>query len=93
MALMTQTAVKSELKSLKGWRLQNGKEIRREFTHKNFVQSMAFVTGVALLAEKANHHPDIDIRYATVLLTLSTHSEGGVTAKDIALAKEINKIS
>ncbi len=47
---------------------------------------MGFVTRVALEAEKANHHPDIDIRWNQVTLTLSTHSEGGLTAKDLDLA-------
>ncbi len=47
---------------------------------------------VARLAEKADHHPDIDIRYKKVLLTLSTHSAGGLTQKDFALARQINKL-
>ena len=92
MALMTPTAVKTALKSLKGWRLHDGKEIRKEFPHKNFVGAMGFVNAVAILAERSNHHPDIDIRYSTVLLSLSTHSEGGVTEKDITLAREINNL-
>jgi 4a-hydroxytetrahydrobiopterin dehydratase len=50
---------------------------------------MGFVNSIALLAERANHHPDIDIRWNKVLLVLSTHSEGGITQKDISLAKEI----
>jgi 4a-hydroxytetrahydrobiopterin dehydratase len=93
MALMTEAAVKAELKTIKGWRFHDGKELHKEFTHKNFVGSMAFVTSVALVSERANHHPDILICWSKVSLTLSTHSEGGVTEKDIALAKEINKIS
>lgn len=59
---------------------------------KDFVHAMGFVNSVALLAEKANHHPDIDIRWNKVMLTLSTHSEGGLTAKDFALAKEIEQL-
>jgi len=50
---------------------------------------MGFINSIALLAERANHHPDIDIRWNKVQLVLSTHSEGGITQKDIALAKEI----
>jgi len=53
---------------------------------------MGFVNQVALLAEKANHHPDIDIRWNKVKLTLSTHSAGGVTENDIELAKAIEKL-
>ncbi len=78
---------------MKGWSFHDGKEIRKEFTHKNFVEAMSFVTAIALIAERANHHPDIDIRWGTVHLALSTHSEGGITVKDIALAKEIDKIN
>jgi 4a-hydroxytetrahydrobiopterin dehydratase len=53
---------------------------------------MGFVNSVALLSEKANHHPDIDIRWNTVTLALSTHSAGGLTEKDAALAAEIDAL-
>jgi len=53
---------------------------------------MGFVNSVALLAEKANHHPDIDIRWNTITLTLSTHSAGGLTEKDFTLAAEIDAL-
>jgi 4a-hydroxytetrahydrobiopterin dehydratase len=76
------------LEALKGWQLKGG-AIRKTFDLKDFVHAMGFVNAVALLAEKANHHPDIDIRWNTVTLVLSTHSEGGLTKKDIALARLI----
>ncbi len=91
MALLPREAVSAELKSLKGWSL-SGKEIRKEFTRENFIDAMGFVVSVGLLAEKANHHPDIDIRWNKVTLVLSTHSAGGITEKDIALAHEIEKL-
>ena len=91
MVLMSQTAVNTGLKNLKGLRLI-GKEIRKEFKHKSFIEAMGFVTSIALLAERANHHPDIDIRWNTVTIALSTHSDGGVTEKDLALAREIEKL-
>jgi 4a-hydroxytetrahydrobiopterin dehydratase len=62
------------------------KEIKRVFEFADFNESMGFVTRVALAAEKADHHPDIDIRWNKVTLTLSTHSEGGLTQKDLDLA-------
>jgi 4a-hydroxytetrahydrobiopterin dehydratase len=62
------------------------KEITREFEFADFVESMGFVTRVAMAAEKADHHPDIDIRWNKVTLTLSTHSEGGLTQQDLDLA-------
>jgi len=61
-------------------------EITRTFEFDDFNESMGFVTRVALEAEKANHHPDIDIRWNEVTLTLSTHSEGGLTQMDLDLA-------
>ena len=89
MALLNDDDVRKGLASLRGWTLA-GREIRRTFEHKDFVRAMGFVGSVALLAEKANHHPDIDIRWNKVTLVLSTHSAGGLTDKDFALAREID---
>ena len=91
MGLLTKEQVSATLKSLEGWE-RKGNEIQKKFIHKDFVRAMGFVQSVALLAEKANHHPDIDIRWNTITLTLSTHSAGGLTEKDMALAKEINSL-
>ena len=67
--------------------------IVKNFSFKNFVDAVDFVNKVAELAEKANHHPDILIHgYKNVQITLSTHSEGGVTEKDHALAKQIDTL-
>jgi 4a-hydroxytetrahydrobiopterin dehydratase len=67
--------------------------LTRTFVFKDFLASLAFVNQVAGLAEKAGHHPDIDIRYNKVRLGLVTHSAGGLTAKDFDLAAAINKLS
>jgi 4a-hydroxytetrahydrobiopterin dehydratase len=91
MALLTKEQIEQQLHLLEGWGLQ-GKAITRRFELTDFVRAMGFVQSVALLAEKQDHHPDIDIRWNTVILTLSTHSEGGLTSKDIKLATEINKL-
>ncbi|CAN5886489.1 4a-hydroxytetrahydrobiopterin dehydratase [soil metagenome] len=64
----------------------------RSFEFADFVAAMGFVTSVAMLAEKAFHHPDIDIRWNTVTLRLSTHSEGGLTKKDTDLAIQIDNL-
>lgn len=66
--------------------------IRRIFRFADFTRAMGFVTQVALLAERANHHPDIDIRWNRVVLTLSTHSQGGLTEKDVELAERIDAL-
>jgi 4a-hydroxytetrahydrobiopterin dehydratase len=67
--------------------------LSRTVTRADFVDALAFVLEVGKLAEAANHHPDIDIRYKTVHLSLSTHDAGHtVTAKDFALAEKINQL-
>ncbi len=58
----------------------------------NFAQALAYVNAVGALAEAANHHPDIDIRWNTVTLTLTTHSQGGITDSDLSLATEIDRL-
>jgi 4a-hydroxytetrahydrobiopterin dehydratase len=91
MPLLKDKQIEQQLRTLKGWSLQ-GKEIRKLYEMKDFVRAMGFVNSVALLAEKANHHPDIHIRWNKVALSLSTHSAGGLTEKDFALAGEIEKL-
>ncbi len=91
MAVLSTSQIREKLENLDGWTLK-GKEIQRTFEHKDFVRAMGFVQSVALLAEKANHHPDIDIRWNKVTLTLSTHSEGGLTEKDFRLAQSIDEL-
>jgi 4a-hydroxytetrahydrobiopterin dehydratase len=71
---------------------REGIEITRTFTFRNFREAMGFVVQVALLAERADHHPDIDIRYKQVTLRLSTHSAGGLTEKDFDLAQQIDQL-
>lgn len=83
--------VRSALRSAKGWKLE-GDSITRTVKKKDFVHAMGFVQQTALLAEKMNHHPDIDIRYNKVTFVLSTHSAGGLTANDFELAREINTL-
>ena len=91
MGLLSNDQITKELQSLMGWSLV-GKEIKKTYELKDFVHAMGFVNSVALLAEKANHHPDIDIRWNKVTLTLSTHSAGGLTEKDFKLTKEIDSL-
>jgi 4a-hydroxytetrahydrobiopterin dehydratase len=91
MPLLTQKQIEIKLKTIKGWKAA-GSKITKSFKKKDFVRAMGFVNSVALLAEKANHHPDIDIRWNMVIVTLSTHSEGGLTEKDFTLAKEIENL-
>ena len=71
------------------WAMQ-GESISRTFIHRDFNESMGFVNRVALAAEVANHHPDIDIRWNKVKLVLSTHEQGALTEQDTALAAQID---
>lgn len=85
MALVEGPEIEAFLDSHRGWG-RAGDEIRRTFEFDDFNEAIGFVARVAMAAEKAKHHPDIDIRWNKVTLTLSTHSEGGITAKDLDLA-------
>jgi 4a-hydroxytetrahydrobiopterin dehydratase len=91
MAIFTEQQIREKLTSLSGWKFVNN-EIAKTYELKDFVHAMGFVNSVALLAEKANHHPDIDIRWNRVTLKLTTHSEGGITEKDFTLAKNIEAL-
>ena len=77
--------------SLVDWAV-DGEVLRRTFVFKNFVEAMGFVTRVGLAAEKANHHPDIDIRWNKVTLALTTHDEGGLSRRDVELAERIDTL-
>ena len=89
--LLSDIAIQRELGSLAGWS-RRGDVLTRTYTFRNFMQAMDFVNRVAGLAEEANHHPDIDIRWNKVILVLSTHSQGGLTEKDFSLAEQINSL-
>ena len=91
MPQLSDLEIQQELKTLTGW-IQQGKELTRTCEFKDFVQAIGFVNSVSSFAEQANHHPDIDIRWNKVVLKLSTHSEGGITQKDVALAKQIDSL-
>ncbi|MEM1424723.1 MAG: 4a-hydroxytetrahydrobiopterin dehydratase [Planctomycetota bacterium] len=82
---MTEEQITTALEQHASWSHVNG-AIQRTFTHKDFVESMKFVNHVAELAESAQHHPDILIRWNKVTLTLTTHDAGGITDKDFDLA-------
>jgi 4a-hydroxytetrahydrobiopterin dehydratase len=71
---------------------EQGKEIVRTFEFRDFPGALAFANKVGDLAEKAGHHPDIDIRWNKVRLALTTHDAGGLTAKDFDLAAEIDRV-
>lgn len=85
---LEEAALVSRLAELPGWQ-RHGDEIRRTVELPSFRAALAFVAYVGELAEAADHHPDIDIRYSRVDLALTTHSAGGLTEKDFDLARRI----
>jgi 4a-hydroxytetrahydrobiopterin dehydratase len=87
--VLDDTAVQASLKEREGWELRDGR-IRKQYHFRTFLRAVAFVNSVAYLAESAGHHPDITINYNRVTLRLITHSEGGLTELDFALAAEID---
>ena len=85
MAKLAPTDIKEAMSSVPHWQ-QKAQVIQRTFEFKDFPAAIRFVDAVALLAESAWHHPDIDIRWNKVTLALTTHDEGGLTKKDFDLA-------
>lgn len=80
------------LASLPGWaEREEGTALFREFVFRDFAEAFAFMTQVALAAERLEHHPDWTNRWNRVEITLSTHEFGGLTERDIALAHEIDR--
>ena len=83
--------IKAELIRTKDWRLR-GRQISRVFVFEDFPHGIGFLNRLARLAESMNHHPDIDIRYNKIRLSVTTHDKGGLTMKDFNLARRINKL-
>lgn len=91
MAKLSPEEIESGMERLPGWR-RDGDEIARNYELPDFRTALAFVGYVGELAEQMGHHPDVDIRYNRVRLALSTHSEGGLTEKDLTLARRIDRV-
>jgi 4a-hydroxytetrahydrobiopterin dehydratase len=92
MSKLDSSEIQSALAAFPDWKL-NGAEISRTFQFKDFLAAMKFVNAVAELAEAAQHHPDIDIRWNKVALALTTHDAGGLTRMDFTLAKKLDEAS
>jgi 4a-hydroxytetrahydrobiopterin dehydratase len=92
MELLTEAQITAELGAVPAW-TREGNSITTVTKRKDFKDALLYVGAVAYLAEAANHHPDITINWNKVTLTLSTHSAGGLTAGDFALARRISALS
>jgi 4a-hydroxytetrahydrobiopterin dehydratase len=92
MALLTADELRLALSDLPGWS-KLGNAIHRQYTFRGFRAAIAFVNRLAEQATAANHHPDIEIHYNRVVVSLTTHDEGGVTQSDVDLATAIERVS
>ena len=92
MAQMESGEIEQRLAELDGWSLAEG-AIQKEFKRGDFAGSVAFVNEITPLAEEMNHHPDLAISWDTVTVTLTTHSQGGLTEGDFELAGKIDAVS
>ena len=91
MAALSSEAIQQGLAKMQGWTYHT-KDLHKKFTFKSFLPGIEFVNRIAQAAETAGHHPGITINYNVVGISLSTHSEGGVTEKDFDLASKIDQI-
>ena len=91
MTVFSPEEIQKNLADVPEWHLED-EAITRTFEFGDFREAMSFVNSVALLAERAGHHPDIDIRYNKVKLALSSHDAGGITESDFAVAKAIGGV-
>jgi 4a-hydroxytetrahydrobiopterin dehydratase len=92
MTTLTPDQVANELTATPGWQLSDG-QLTRTVTRKDFRDALLFVNAVGFLAERASHHPDIAIAWNAVTLSLVSHSAGGLTGNDFALARQISELT
>jgi 4a-hydroxytetrahydrobiopterin dehydratase len=92
MQVFSAEEARSRLGALPGWKIEEGMLVKT-FQFKNFRTALHFVNRVGDVAEEAGHHPDIDIRYNRVRLSLTTHDAGGLTEKDFDLAGQAQKLA
>ena len=84
--------IEEALTGLDGWAVHDGK-LRREFVFAGFVEAFGFMAAAALVAERSDHHPEWFNVYRTVRVDLSTHESGGITERDVALARAMNELA
>ena len=92
MPVLSRAEIDQQLKTLDGWKYE-GNALRKQFTLAGFPEAVSFVQHLVPEAEQSDHHPDITINYRRVTLSYSTHSEGGVTMKDIDGARMADRIA
>ena len=91
MAVLSEGEIDDRLAGLEGW-ARKGDAISKEFKFDDFRGSIDFITRITPVAEEMNHHPDLAVSWNSVTVSLSTHSEGGVTENDFELAGQIDAL-
>jgi len=92
--LVSSEEVEALLKKCPEWEISEGeKSLTRNFEFEDFMEGIDFVNQIAEIADEVFHHPDIDIRYTKILLTLTTHEVGGLTDADLELAQKIDRVA
>ena len=86
---LSSESIKGWLGTHRGWKRQANK-LTKDFAFPSFRDSIVFVNRIASVADQYNHHPDIDVRYSTVTVTVTTHDAGGITSKDLDIAEQID---
>jgi 4a-hydroxytetrahydrobiopterin dehydratase len=90
---LTSQEITTGLQDLRSWKLNSQNRLEAEFKFKNFAEAFSFMTRIAFEAEKMDHHPDWSNSYNRVKIELVTHDSGGVTEKDLKLARKISAIN
>ena len=83
--------LEKEIKKLENWK-KGDKKLEKTFKFKDFVEAFSFITKIALIAEKMNHHPDIKITYSSVDIELTTQDINGISSNDVTLARKIDEL-
>lgn len=91
MSKLTQEQITKAIAALPGWSL-SGDEIARTYQFKNYYETMAFVNATAWVSHATDHHPDLEVGYNKCKVRYSTHSEGGVTGKDVECARKVDQL-
>lgn len=89
---LTNECIEEGLRELSGWAVKDGK-LHKRFEFKDFIQAFGFMTQVAIVAEKQNHHPEWFNVYQTVVIDLVSHDSNGITSRDLKLARSMNSIA
>ena len=86
-------SIEEKLKSIEGWTFNSEKNcLEKEYNFKSYLKNISFVNAVAWIANKENHHPDLEFSFNKCIVRITTHDQNGITEKDFELAQKINEL-